>query len=385
MLRTFQFRLSPNAAHVAAMARVLADNCETYNAALQERREAWKLQRKSIGLYNQQKELTELRKDIAFQWIAVDIQRDPLRRVEHTFQAFFRRCKAGTAPGFPRFQSRHRYDSFTFGLPVLRRKCLKIPKIGYVRARGGRDLNGCAKFCTVRRDGKRWIASIVCDIGAAPEKRTVINATGIDVGLTTLATLSDGAQIENPRWSKHHERRLLGASRALARKQRRSGNRLRAKEILRRASQRAASARKNYIHHVSKRLVGKYDLIAHENLNIRAMSQGRLARSIMDAAWATLLFQLKYKAESAGVWVVAVNPRGTSQRCSGCDELVQKTLSQRAHDCPCCGLTLDRDHNAAINILRLGMSLAGVSLQDVRAVCMSSTLTREVVSVRCRL
>lgn len=361
MLRTFQFRLRPNATQAAGLGRILEDNCETANACIQERREAWKLQRKSISYYDQQKELTELRKDPAFQWMACDIQRDPLRRVDRAFKAFYRRCKTpGQKPGFPRYRSRDRYDSFGFGLPVVRERSIKIPNVGDIRARGGRPIQGRAKCCTVKRDGKRWTASVVCDIGPAPERCAVSTAVGIDVGLTTLATLSDGTEIQNPRWTRQHEDRIAAANRSLATKTRGSHNRLRAREALRRAHQRAASARLNYIHHVSKWLVENYDLIAHEDLKIQDMSQGRLAKSIMDAAWAILLYQLRYKAESAGTHVIAVNPHGTSQRCSGCGETVKKTLWQRTHSCPHCGLELGRDHNAALNVKRLGMSLAGL-------------------------
>jgi putative transposase len=197
---------------------------------------------------------------------------------------------------------------------------------------------------------------VVCDIGPAPEKVPVSTAVGIDLGLTKFLTLSDGSAIDNPRWERKHAARIAAANRALSRKQRRSKNRLRVREVLRRVHQRAADARLNYIHHVSKWLIQNYDLIAHEDLNIRAMAKSSFAKSIMDAAWGILLFQLKYKAESAGKLVVPVNPRGTSQRCSGCGETVLKALSNRQHSCPKCGLELGRDHNAALNILALGHS-----------------------------
>jgi putative transposase len=360
MLRTFQFRLYPNAAQRAALEFVLRDNCETYNAALQERRDAWELERKAISYRMQQNELTELRQDGRFAVVACDIQRDPLRRVDRAFKAFFRRCKAGQKPGFPRFRSHLRYESFGFSLPSLRGNHLHVPIVGRLKVRGGRGIAGKAKCCTIKRDGKRRTASIVCDIGPAPEKRTVTNAVGIDVGLTTLATLSDGTEIANPRWTRQDEERIAHANQVLARKQKRSKNRIRARQVLGRAHQRAANARRNYLHHVSKWLVANYDLIAHEALNIKGMAQGNLAKSIMDAAWSILLGQLTYKAEQAGVWVVPVNPRGTSQICSGCGENVPKTLSQRVHSCPHCGLVLGRDHNAGRNILALGMSAAGL-------------------------
>ena len=361
MLRTFQFRMQPNATQAEALTRILNDNAETYNAALQERRDAWKVARKSVTYRDQQDELTELRKDPAFQWMACDIQRDPLRRVDRAFKAFFRRCKSGETPGFPRFRSRHRYDSFTFSLPVVRAKSVKIPNLGDIRARGGRPIEGRAKLCTVKRDGKRWTASVVCDIGPAPDKCAVSNAVGIDVGISALATLSDGTIIENPRWTRKHEGRISAACRVLSHKQKRSGNRLRAREALRRAHQRASNARLNHIHHASKWLVGNYDLIAHEDLKIRNMTRSAsgiveapgvnvkqksgLNKSIMDAAWGILIYQLGYKAEQAGRYLVAVNPRGTSQKCSQCGEVVKKELSERRHRC-ICGADLDRDHNA---------------------------------------
>jgi putative transposase len=365
MLRTFQFRLYPNATQRAALDFMLRDNAETYNAALQERRDAWKLERKAITYRMQQNELTELRKDKQFTVIALDIQRDPLRRVDRAFKAFFRRCKAGQKPGFPRFRPSQRYDSFGFSLPIMRGRHLNVPNVGHLKARGGRDITGKAKCCTVKRDGNRWTASVVCDVGSVPEKRSVTTAIGIDVGLTTLATLSDGAEIANPRWTRKYEERIARANRVLSRKLRRSKNRIRARRALRRAHQRAADARRNYLHHVSKWLVANYDLIAYENLNIEGLAQGNLAKSIMDAAWGILLYQLRYKAESAGVYAIAVNPRGTSQKCSGCGQIVPKTLKARTHSCPHCGLVLGRDENASRNILALGISAAGVSHHDL--------------------
>ena len=365
LLRTFQFRLFPNAVQRTALEFILRDNCETYNAALQERRDAWKLERKSITYRMQQDELTELRKDERFTVIACDIQRDALRRIDRAFQSFFRRVKAGQAPGFPRFRSPQRYDSFGFSLPVVSENRLRIPNVGRVRLRGGREVAGRAKFCTVKRDGKRWQASVVTDIGLAPEKRAVGSAIGIDVGLATLAALSDGTKIENPRWAQRYEDRIAATGRILARKQKRSRNRLRARQALRRAHQRAANARTNYLHHISKWLVSRYDLIAYEDLKIRNMARSKLAKGILDAAWGQLIYQLKYKAESAGAWAVPVRPHGTTVRCSCCGADVPKTLKERTHNCPQCGLSLGRDHNAARNILALGMSAAGASPQNV--------------------
>lgn len=368
MLRSFELRLKPKVAQIAAMRHILADSVETYNAALQERRDAWRLCQKQVGFYDQSKELTGLRQDPQFATIAIDIQREPLRRLDRAFKAFFRRVKAGQKPGYPRFRSRDRYDSFTWHSPTLAVGGLLVPNLGRIRFKANRAPVGILKSATIIRYGEKWKARIVCDIGHAPNKRTVTSAIGIDVGLTTLATLSDGTEIANPHWTRQHEEPIARASRLLARKKKRSNNRTRARQALQRAHQRAANARKNYLHHVSKWLVGQYDLIAYEALNVKGMAQGNLAKSIMDAAWGILLFQLRYKAESAGAYAIAVNPRGTSQVCSRCGQNVPKKLSQRKHECPGCGLVLGRDHNAGRNILALGMSAAGVSLQNVHGV-----------------
>lgn len=361
----FTFRLQPNATQSSMLDRILTDNCETYNAALQERRDAWKLQRKSVTMYEQMAELTELRKDGSYNWISCRIMRDPLHRIDRAFNAFFRRCKSGEKPGFPRFKSSRQYDSFTFPANAVRDTSIRIPKLGETRMHGGRSIKGTPKQITVKRVGTKWNVSIVCDIGPAPERCVVYNPIGIDVGLTSLATMSDGTTIENPRWTRKHATRIAAANRKLLLKQRQSNNRIRAKEVLRRAHQRAADARKNYLHHVSKYLLENYDLIAYEDLKIRNMVRSNLAKSIYDAAWGELIWQITYKAERAGKWAVPVNPRGTSQKCSGCGVKVSKTLAERTHSCVSCGLVLDRDHNAGLNILALGMSAAGASLQNV--------------------
>jgi putative transposase len=358
--RTFTLRLRPTKAQVAELEYILADSCETYNAGLQERRDAWKLQRKSVTYNDQQSQLTELRKDPQFARIAVDIQREPLRRLDRAFKAFFRRCKAGQKPGFPRFRARRWYDSFLFNMPAIRESKIKIPNFGWLKFKSSQDLQGTPKTAGVKRIGKKWQVRLVCEIGEAPPKQAVSRPIGIDVGLTNFVTMSDGAVIENPRWTRKHAARIAAANQRLARKKRGSKNRLSAREALRRAHQRAADARKNFTHHISKWLVSKYDLIAFEKLNIRGMVQGRLGKSILDAAWAELIWQISYKAESAGRWAIPVDPRGTSIRCSQCGADVHKTLADRQHVCEC-GCSLDRDHNAALNILSLGKSGAGLA------------------------
>jgi putative transposase len=361
--KTYRFQLRPTKRQVRSLNSALAICCELYNAALQERREAWKSARKTVGYCGQTKELTEVRQirpDVAA--LPVDMAREPIRRVDRAFQGFFRRCKEGQKPGYPRFRSRDRYDSLACSAPDFRVDSgrVVVSKLGGFRMRMHREMNGMPKHCTIKRLGKRWQVMIVCELGPAPDKKPVSSVVGIDLGVRTFAVLSDGKTIEQPNWAKRSEDLIARKQRELAAKKRGSNNRRKAREGLRRAQERVANRRNNFCHHVSKWLVASYDLVAFEKLNIRAMTEGFMAKSIMQAAWGILLWQIAYKAESAGRYAVAVNPKGTTQRCSGCGAIVPKGLSQRIHLCPDCGLVLDRDHNAAINIVRLGRSAVGL-------------------------
>jgi putative transposase len=198
----------------------------------------------------------------------------------------------------------------------------------------------------------KWFAQVVADDGQSPPAlQPVKSAIGIDVGLTSFATLSTGEKVENPRFYRKMERKLARQQRSVSRKVKGSSNRRKAVRRLQGIHAGIADARNNFTHHLSKMIVRTNQLIAVEALVIRAMVRGRLSKSILDAAWGQFIFQLTYKAEEAGCQVVKGNPRGTSQECSNCGEIVAKDLSVRVHKCSC-GLTLDRDHNAAINILQ---------------------------------
>lgn len=362
MYRSYKLRLKPTAVQRIELERLRRLSCDLYNAALQERIDAWQRCSKSISLFEQYRELTELRKsDPEYAAISLRIMRTPLCHVDSAFKSFFKRIRNGEKAGRPRFKSTNRYKSIGWEGATLASRYLRVPKLGLIRYKSTQKIVGSPKCTTIiKKSDKKWIARIVCDVGSAPEKVVVSNAVGMDVGLTALATLSDGTIVENPRWAKQHEDRIAKASQLLARKKHGSKNRKRALAILRLAHERAKDARTNYLHHVSKLLVSQYDLIAYEDLKISKMVRGRFAKSIMDAAWATLIWQISYKAESAGRYAIAVNPKGTTQRCSSCSTVVPKEIWDRQHDCTNCGLSLSRDHNAAINILRLGESLAGL-------------------------
>ena len=308
MIRTYTMRLKVTRNQNERLTALLAQLCELYNMALQQRRDVWKSHRISLGLYDQQKQLTELRASVEeYAQGPMKIQRDPLRRLDLAFKAFFRRVKSGEKAGFPRFRSIERYDSFSLQKDDhnfhLYGELLSLPRLGTFRIKTRCKIKGNPIEIRVKRCGQKWQAQVVCDIGPAPEKVPVCKAIGIDVGLTALATLSDGTEIANPRWTKQEGDRLAAANQDLARKVKGSKNRVKSREHLRRVHQRIAGLRSSYLTSVAKQVVGEYDLIAHEKLNIRGMAQSRLTKSIMDAAWGQLIGKLNSEAECAGKWV----------------------------------------------------------------------------------
>jgi putative transposase len=193
----------------------------------------------------------------------------------------------------------------------------------------------------------------------------VLSAIGVDFGLKQFAVLSNGEAIANPRFFRTEEKRLVKAQRKLSAAKKGSPEQKKGRKIVARVHERIANKRRDFAHQESRKLVNRFAIIVFENLNIRGMLKNtRLAKSIADAAWNQLAQFTSYKAENAGRCVVQVNPRNTSQTCSKCGELVEKDLSVRVHHCSSCGLTLDRDHNAAINILALGLQ----SISQLRSV-----------------
>lgn len=266
-------------------------------------------------------------------------------------------------PGFPRFQGRHRYDSFTYpqaGFQLNGK--LQLSKVGNVKIKWHRELRGEIKTLTVKRENGNWYACFSCVVASEPLPR-LDNATGIDVGLETFATLSNGDKIPNPRWYRESEARLRRAQRKVARRKKRSNRRRKAVQILAQVHKDIFNARNDFQHKESPKLIQKYGTIFAEDLNMQGLSQGMLAKSVQDASWSSFLNKLSYKAEHAGRRFVQVNPRGTSQRCP-CGADNPKKLSDREHVCMECGLATTRDHTSALEIQRLGLSLQAPTMRE---------------------
>jgi len=287
-------------------------------------------------------------------------------RVDHAFQAFFRRVKNGQTPGYPRFHGRDRYNSFTYSQvgehdgARLDNGFLILSKIGRIAVRWSRLLEGTPKTVTISREADGWYVCFSCaDVPIQPLP-PIGHETGIDLGIEAFATLSNGTRIFHPGWYRNAERKLKTVQRRVSRRKRGSHRRSKAVALLARAQQHVRRQRRDFHYKTALTLLREHDAIYHENLQItNRVKNHHLAKSISDAGWGAFLTILTYKAAYAGRRVIAVNPAFTSQRCSGCGEVVYKGLSVRWHTCPVCGTSLHRDQNAAKNRERAGQALRG--------------------------
>ena len=384
MLKAYKYRLYPNKKQREKLQWTLDRARELYNAALQERRDAYRLCRVSISYTQQAAQLPEI-KEIRpeYQDIHSQVLQDVLRRVKKAYDTFFQRVQEGKTPGYPRFQQYGRYDSFTypqsgFSLDFDNRVCLS--KIGTLKVKfpTGKKANpptGTMKTCTIKREGEHWFIIFTCEVEQEIVYHPRDEAVGIDLGLLHFATLSDGSTIENPRHVRQAEHKLKKVQEALSRKKRGSKRRRKAARQVGKVHQHIRNQRKDFHHKQACKLVIQYQTIVFEKLQPAHMSKrprpkqdeasgkylpngasakAGLNKSILDAGWGMFQQICKNKAECAGSRMLFVSPKYTSQMCSGCGAIVQKELEERWHHCSC-GCSLDRDHNAAKNILRLGL------------------------------
>jgi len=328
---------------------------------LEYRRTAWEERQEAVSWYDCNGLLPGLKEERpSLCGVHSQVLQDVGRRLDKAFKAFFRRVKAGEKPGYPRFKGSNRLKSFCYsqsgyGLTKDGQK-LYLSKIGDVKIVLHRPLPSEPKRCIVKWTATgKWYASFVVEIDPEPLPPTG-KTVGLDVGLTSFVTFSDGTKVDNPRFFRREEKTLAKVQRQMSKTKKGTSERTKCRKIVSRVHERIVNRRNDFSHKLSRRLVNEYDVIAFEDLNIKGMVRNHcLAKSISDAAWNQLLQCITAKAAEAGRVAVAVNPRNTSKACSRCGALVEKTLSDRVHECPHCGLVLDRDHNAAINILRLGL------------------------------
>lgn len=364
VILTYRYRLLPSKRQHRALEAICESQRQFYNAALEERIDCYRKTGRSVSYIDQSKSLTLCRRDLPEMGaLPLNVQRWTLKRLDEAFHGFFRRVKARNGKaGYPRFRSKARWDAFGFrefqGIKTdgNRLRFAGIP--GALKLHLHRPLpeNADVRSCIFRRDGRGWHVCFAVETDAT-EKRAVSSMVGVDLGLNVFAYCSDGETILAPQVARRAERELRRRQRALARCKRSSNRHRRARERVARLHRKIANTRNTWLHQQSAALVKRADLIVVEDLNIKGLLRNsRLARSISDASWSKFLAMLAYKAERAGKHLVRIDPRNTSQRCSGCDELVPKSLAVRTHSCPSCGLVIDRDWNAALNILRAGLA-----------------------------
>lgn len=372
-----KIRLYPDRTQARELEATLETCRLVYNSLVNDRKFQHDTSQVSVGYFTQKAYLPVWKKDHPeLKAVYSQVLQDVVHRVELAFKAFFDRVAKGETAGFPRIKGAGQYDSITYTQGKnfkVGDSTIEFPKLGKVKSKLHRRPWGEVKNCTIRRINGKWFASLCQEV--EPEFLPPSEeAVGIDVGLKTFAALSNGEFIENPRFFRRDEKALAKSQRKLSKvknEQQKRGNRERrkARKVVSRIHERIRNRRHDFCHQNARRIVNRFGVIAVEKLSVKNMLGNRcLAKSIADASWSQFRSILTSKAESAGREVIAVNPAYTTQDCSGCgyrpDGLggrTKKKLSDRWHLCPMCGLSVDRDTNAAVNILTLGQqSLASV-------------------------
>jgi len=363
MLRTFQFRIYPSNKTEKKLLETIETCKNVYNKLLETKIISYKNEKKSPSKFD----CNKLIKTLKIENVHSQVLQNISDRVDKAYKNFFRRIKSGEKHGFPRFKSFGRYKSFTFPQSgfKLDGNQLKISKIGHMKIKKHRELEGRIKTCTIKRNSlNQWYVNFTCEIDKEIKKSTNKKSIGIDVGCSKFAVLSTSSEIEHPKCYKKSEKKLKKVQQKYSKMKhvaKTNKKKTKTKKQLNKIHNKVANQRKDFLHKESRKLVNKFGIICVEKLNIKSMTHNNfknLNKSILDSGWDQFRQYLAYKAEEAGKLLVEVDPRNTSKICSNCGKLVDKTLADRVHKCEC-GFECDRDLNAAINILRIGADSLG--------------------------
>ena len=360
MLKTYKYRLYPSKTQQTQLRRILTVARAWYNMCLAERKYAYELEGRSVGKSEQLRQVKHYKRTFPQ---AANVHSHVLQvattDLDKAFQAFFRRVKAGEPPGYPRFKGAHRFHSFGFkeygnGFKLDGRR-LKVSGVGRVPARWHRRIpeEGTIKTCRIIHKAGQWFACFSVELPEPEPLSQTGQAVGVDVGIHWLIATSDGRKEPNPNYYRNGQADLRRKQRKLARAKRSGKNRRKALLSVQRQQEHVANQRQDFLNKLVNDLVKDYDLIALEDLRISNMVRNHhLSKSILDSGWGYFAQRLVSKAAEAGREVVFVNPAYTSKTCSNCGAMFEDLkLSDRWVTCAC-GLSLDRDHNAAINILK---------------------------------
>jgi|SRR6266851_273503 len=361
MRKMFQYRIYPTKKQLHKLNKTLEECRWLYNHLLERRKLLYEQAGTSLSLYQQQDTFGQLKHERpSLLSVHSQVLQNVAVRVYLAFKAFFRRVRAHAKErGYPRFKGPDRYDSFTFpqsGFSITHDERVVISKVGAIKMVYHRPMPGKIKTLTIHRSATgKWYAcfSVECEPLRLPQRAEQV---GIDVGLKTFATLSTGEEIANPRFFRQEEKALAKVQRKHSKLDRGTSERRKHRQVVARVHERIAWRRGNFTHQQSRQIVNRFGIIAVEDLTINRMMHNHcLAKSIADASWSAFFSQLTSKAAEAGRQLVKVNPAYTSQTCSVCGHRHPMPLSERIFDCPCCHAHLDRDLNAARNILGLGL------------------------------
>lgn len=370
MVRTYKYRLRPTKKQAYLLGDLFFQLQTVYNDALHERRWAWTRSRHAVSYYDQWNRLRDERHALPDEMGLINATslQQMLRRVDKAYKAFYKGLR-----GQPRFKNAKRFKSVEYRYGdgcKLRDDRLYVQNVGQIKVRLHRDIPADAtiKHVIIKRSLDKWY---VCLMLALPDVKPYPNGrqdVGIDVGLQSLLALSDGTLVANPGWLRSNLRKLRVAQRRVSRRKKGGANWYRAVRQVAKQHEKVANTRRDFWHKTTRWLADTYGNIAIEDLKLPFMTRnGHLSLSAHDAALGEFRRMLAYKAEEAGTQVVAVNPANTSQLCSGCGQVVLKGLDVRTHNCSC-GLSLDRDVNAACNILALGRSAWALTCPDGESV-----------------
>jgi putative transposase len=370
MFKAFEYKLYPTKIQSAAMAEMLETHRRLYNFALEHRRTAYKMAGVSVTFYQQSAEMKFIRKEDPYvaKTNAASCEQT-LRRLDRAFQSFFRRLKSGQKAGYPRFKSKGRFHSVEFRASHSKPghfgsdgaklasdgRHVYFQHIGNVKVKMHRPTEGDIKTLSFKKKADGWYLVAACDFGDPMVEPSWNPPVGIDLGISSFIATSDGATVPAPKPFHTARSKLRRVRRHEARCKRGSNRHRKAAQRVARLHQHIANIRRDFHHKTARALVATYGMIAVEGLSIKGLAKTLHSGQVHDAGWGQFVTILKHKAEGAGVKIVVVSPRNTSQVCSDCGSLVPKTLKVRVHRCPDCGFSADRDVNAARNILQLGL------------------------------
>lgn len=366
-MRVIQVKLEPTASQTSLLNEMLGQHRHIYNSTLEYKKILYEeFDKTPLSGFNAIKEvLPVLKRENEINLVNYSSGQQTIRRLDKAFNHFFHGAKKGRKSGFPRFKNADRFNTIEYARygdgGKIKNGKFYLQHVGLIKALWFEDIPNPKTFSITRRSNGFYVNFIIDDNRAARTVRTGRDV-GIDFGLKTFVTTSDGEKIESPKYLKQSLKRIQKAHRKISRAEKGSVEREKAKRVLNKVSTKVSNQRKDFNHKLSRRFINEYDRIFIEDLDTKKMQEGAanegkkaVSRTYSDVAWGQFKQFLTYKAENAGKVIGKVKPEYTSQECHRCQRITPKTLEERTHVCSC-GCIEDRDINAAKNILRRGLA-----------------------------